>query len=195
MTSLDSSTLDQIFRSARTHHAWEPATLPDEVLHDLYELMKWGPTSTNANPARFVFVRSPEAKARLAPALAEINRKKMEAAPCCVIVAWDTQFYEFLPELVPFRDVRPLYVGKPEYAHETAMRNSSLQGAYLIVAARALGLDVGPMSGFDNAAVDQEFFPDGRWRSNFLCLIGHGRQDKLFPRMPRLAFETACRVL
>lgn len=195
MTPLDPSALDQVFRSARTHHVWESAPVSDDDLHELYELMKWGPTSTNGNPGRFVFVRSDESKERLAPALADINRKKMLAAPCCVIVAWDTRFPEFLPELVPYRDVRPLYANKPDYTQETAFRNSSLQGAYLIVAARSLGWDVGPMSGFDNAAVDQAFFPDGRWRSNFLCLIGRGQHAELKPRLPRLAFETACRVV
>lgn len=195
MTPLESSALDQILRTARSHNFWQSTPLSEDDFQALYELLKWGPTSTNANPGRFVFVQSPEAKQRLAPALLEGNRAKMLAAPCCVIVAWDSEFYEFLPELVPYRDLKPYYTGKSEFVQSTGTRNSSLQGAYLIIAARALGLDVGPMSGFDNRAVDREFFPDGRWRSNFLCLIGHGQHEKLFPRMPRLSFEIACRVV
>jgi 3-hydroxypropanoate dehydrogenase len=181
-----------VFRAARSHNAWEDHALDSSDLVALYELLKWGPTSTNSNPARFAFVRSAEAKAKLLPCLSPGNIPKVEAAPCCVIVAWDTKFPELMPQLFPGRDAKALYEGNPELIRETGERNSSLQGAYLIVAARILGLDAGPLSGFDRQAVDRAFFPDGRWRSNFLCNIGFGQQSALFPRKPRLAFDEAC---
>lgn len=190
--ALDGAALNRLFREARSHRVWEPVALEDGKIRELYELAKWGPTSANTNPGRFTFVLSRAAKARLAHCLDETNVPKMMAAPCCVIVAWDKKFYELLPRLAPHRDFRPLYEGKPKHAYDTAFRNSTLQGAYLMIAARALGLNVGPMSGFDNEAVDREFFPDGRWRSNFLCNIGYARDEQLHPRLPRLEFDEAC---
>ncbi len=187
--------LDQLFRAARTHAAWLPKSVPAQVLREIYELAKLGPTSANSSPARFVFLTTPEAKARLVPALVPGNVAKTQAAPVNVIVAWDTEFYEHLPRLFPHRDMRSLFVGHEELIHETALRNASLQGAYLILAARSLGLDCGPMSGFDAAKVNAEFFPDGKWKANFLCNLGYGDASKLFPRSPRLSFEESCRLL
>jgi len=188
-------TLNQLFRQARTHSAWLPQRVPVEVLREVYELARWGPTSANSTPARFVFLESDAAKARLLPALAPGNVEKTKAAPVTVIVAWDTEFYEKLPQLFPHADMRSYFVGKPALIDETALRNGSLQGGYFILAARALGLDCGPMSGFDAAKVNAEFFPDGRWKANFLCNLGYGDHSKLFPRNPRLEFDEACRVL
>jgi 3-hydroxypropanoate dehydrogenase len=165
------------------------------MLREAYELARMGPTSANSNPARFVFLESEAAKARLLPALAPLNVEKTKAAPVTVIVAWDTEFYEKLPQLFPHADMRSHFVGKQAVIDETAFRNGSLQGAYFILAARALGLDCGPMSGFDAAKVNAEFFPDGKWKANFLCNLGYGDKSKLYPRNPRLEFEEACRVL
>lgn len=194
-STLHAPHLDQLFVQARTHNAWMNKPVTDDTIHALYDLLKWAPTAANSNPGRFVFVRSTDAKARLLKSVAPGNVDKVKEAPCCVIVAYDTEFHDLLPQLFPARDMRSGFVGKPELITETAKRNSSLQGAYMILAARALGLDAGPMSGFDQAALDAEFFPDGRWKSNFLCNIGYGDAEKLFPRNPRLAFEDACRVL
>jgi 3-hydroxypropanoate dehydrogenase len=187
--------LDQIFQEARTHNVWLPTRVPAELLREIYNLARMGPTSANSTPARFVFLESAAAKARLVPALAPNNVEKTKAAPVTVIVAWDTEFYEKLPKLFPHADMRSYFVGKQALIEETAFRNSSLQGGYFILAARALGLDCGPMSGFDKAKVDAEFFPDGKWKSNFLCNLGYGDHSKLSPRNPRLEFEEACRVL
>lgn len=187
--------LDQLFRQARTHNAWLSKPVPPEILREVYELAKWGPTSANSTPARFVFLESEAAKARLVPALAPPNVEKTKAAPVTVIVAWDTEFYEKLPKLFPHADMRSHFVGNQALIEETAFRNSSLQGGYLILAARALGLDCGPMSGFDKANVNAEFFPEGKWKVNFLCNLGYGDPSKLFPRSPRLDFDEACRVL
>ena len=169
--------------------------MPAELLREVYELARWGPTSANSTPARFVFLESAAAKARLVPALSPTNVEKTKAAPVTVIVALDTEFHEKLPKLFPHADMRSYFVGNQALTEETAFRNSSLQGGYFILAARALGLDCGPMSGFDKAKVDAEFFPDGKWKSNFLCNLGYGDRSKLFPRSPRLGFEEACRVL
>lgn len=188
-------TLNQLFRQARTHSAWLPKRVPVEVLREVYELARWGPTSANSIPARFVFLESEAAKARLLPALAPGNVEKTKAAPVNVIVVWDTEFYEKLPQLFPHADMRSYFVGKQPLIDETALRNGSLQGGYFILAARALGLDCGPMSGFDTAKVNAEFFPDGKWKINFLCNLGYGDHSKLFPRNPRLEFDEACRVL
>lgn len=191
---LTDSALDQLFRIARTYNAFS-GDIDDATLHRLFDLLKWGPTAANAGPARFVFVRSPEAKARLAPALDEGNRDKTLAAPVTVIVGYDMAFYDKLPVLFPHVDARPWFAGKPEAVLQTvALRNSSLQGAYLILAARALGLDTGPMSGFDNAKVDEAFFAGTAIRSNFLVNLGKGDPASLFPRSPRLGFEEACRI-
>ena len=195
MTALDARALDQLFRSARTHNAWQAKDVPDALLHQLYDLVKWAPTSANSSPARFVFVKSADAKARLAPALDEGNREKTLAAPVVAIVGYDMAFYDKLPVLFPHTDARSWFAGKPEAALETvALRNSSLQGAYLILAARALGLDCGPMSGFDNAKVDEAFFKGTSIRSNFLVNLGKGDAASIFPRSPRLGFDEAARI-
>jgi 3-hydroxypropanoate dehydrogenase len=187
--------LDQIFLEARTHNAWLPKRVPVETLRAAYELARWGPTSANSSPARFVFLESEAGKARLLPALAPTNVEKTKSAPVTVIVAWDAEFHEKLPKLFPHADIRSLFAGNASLAEETAFRNSSLQGGYFILAARALGLDCGPMSGFDKAKVNAEFFPDGKWKANFLCNLGYGDRSKLYPRNPRLDFDEACKVL
>lgn len=193
---LDPLALDRLFRAARTHNAFAPGTVTDDQLRAIYDLLKFGPTSANSSPARFVFIRSPAAKERLRPALSAGNVDKTMAAPVTVIVAYDLRFYDRLPELFPHNPgAADWFKGSEALAEATAFRNSSLQGAYLIVAARALGLDCGPMSGFDNAKVDAEFFPGGRIRSNFLCNLGVGDAGRLRPRNPRLSFEDACTVL
>jgi 3-hydroxypropanoate dehydrogenase len=194
-TAVSNDCIDQIFREARTHNVWLPRPVPAELLRQAYELAAFGPTSANSTPARFVFLTTVQAKERLRPALAQANIEKTMAAPVTVIVAWDTEFHEKLPKLFPHKDMRSVFAGKPELIEATAFRNSSLEGGYLIIAARALGLDCGPMSGFDAAKVDAEFFPDGKWKSNFLCNLGFGDSTKLFPRNPRLSFDEACLVL
>jgi 3-hydroxypropanoate dehydrogenase len=194
-TAISEKCLNQIFHDARTHSAWLTDPVPVEVLHRAYQLAHLGPTSANGSPARFVFLTTPAAKERLRPALAPLNVEKTMTAPVTAIIAWDTEFHEKLPKLFPHADMRAFFVGKPALIEETAFRNSSLQGAYFIVAARALGLDCGPMSGFDAAKLNTEFFPDGKWKANFLCNIGYGDPSKLFPRNPRLGFEEGARVL
>ena len=194
MKAISQEALDQIFLNARTHNAWRDIPVNGETLRQLYDTLKCGPTSANSTPARFVFVKSEASKARLLPCLAEGNREKTRMAPVTVIVAQDLEFYEKLPKLMPIKDMRSVFAGKEELIKSTAFRNSSLQGAYLIIAARALGLDCGPMSGFDNAKVDAAFFEGTSWRSNFLCNLGFGDPAKLFPRLPRLEFEEACRI-
>ena len=207
---LNDEALDQLFRAARTHNAWLDKPVGDDTLRQVYDLMKWGPTSANSCPARFVFLRSRQAKERLRPALAPGNVEKTMKAPVTVIVAYDLLFYEKLPRLFPHSPaMRNLFAGNPQLVEVTAMRNSSLQGAYLMLAARATGLDCGPMSGFDNARVDEEFFgagkecegcdqeyfPAGHVKSNFLCNLGYGDRSKLYPRAPRLEFNEACTLL
>lgn len=192
---LPQDALDQLFRTARTHNRLT-GDVPDETLHALYELVKWGPTSANMSPARFVFIKSAEAKQRLAPTLDEGNRDKTLGSPVTVIVGHDLAFFDKLPYLFPHADAKSWFDTKPEDELETvALRNGSLQGAYLILAARALGLDTGPMSGFDNAKVDAEFFAGTRIRSNFLVNLGQGDASAIFPRSPRLAFDEAARIL
>lgn len=193
--SLPDASLDQLFRAARTHNVLG-GEVGESVLRELYELLKWGPTSANMSPARFVFVRSADAKARLAPALDEGNRAKTLAAPVTVIVGHDMAFYDKLPYLFPHADARSWFAGKSDADLMPAvLRNSSLQGAYLILAARSLGLDTGPMSGFDHAKVDQAFFAGTRVQSNFLVNLGHGNPADLFPRSPRLSFDEAAQIL
>lgn len=194
-TTIPSQALDRIFREARTFSAWLPQAVTVARLHEAYELARLGPTSANASPARFVFLTSEAAKARLLPALAPLNVDKTKTAPVTVIVAWDVKFYDELPRLFPHADMRSHFAGNESLAEETAFRNSSLQGGYFMLAARAVGLDCGPMSGFDKAKVNAEFFPDGKWKANFLCNLGYGDRSKLFPRNPRLAFDEACLVL
>ena len=183
-----------IFEEAHTHNGWQDKPVPDDLLRRVYDLAKFGPTCANSCPMRVVFVKSAEAKARLKPLLSEGNVEKTMKAPATAIIAYDTEFYELLPRLSPQRDFRSVYANNPPLALETAFRNGSLQGGYFIVAARALGLDCGPMSGFDNAKVDAEFFPDGRWKSNFLCNLGYGDPTQVRPRSPRPSFEEACRI-
>ena len=192
---LPESALDQLFRTARTHNELT-GEVSDETLRQLYELAKWGPTSANMSPLRLVFVKSKEAKAKLGPALDEGNHAKTMAAPVTAIVAYDLAFYEKLPYLFPHTDARGWFDGKPEAELTTiALRNGSLQGAYVLMAARALGLDTGPMSGFNNALVDETFFAGTKIKSNFLINLGHGDTARLFPRSPRLSFDEAARIL
>jgi 3-hydroxypropanoate dehydrogenase len=194
-TRIDDKGLDLLFRQARTHNGWLARPVSDEVLMQIYDLMKWAPTSANASPARIVFVKSEAAKQRLLPALAPGNVEKTLSAPVTAIVAHDLAFHEQLPKLFPHADARAWFAGNDALIEATAFRNGSLQGAYLMLAARALGLDVGAMSGFDNAMVDAEFFPEGTVKSNFLVNIGYGDRSKLYPRSPRLSFAEAAQIL
>ncbi len=193
--TLDPGALAALFAEARTHVKWTDQPVADETLHELYDLLRMGPTSANCSPARFLFLRGEAAKARLKPALSPGNVEKTMAAPVTVIVAHDPQFYENLPRLFPHADARAWFADNPALAEETAFRNGTLQGAYLIIAARALGLDCGPMSGFDREKVDHAFLAGRGWRSNFLVNLGHGDASVLFPRSPRLDFAEACEIL
>lgn len=193
--ALDAAALDQLFRSARTHNAWQAKDVPDALLHQLYDLVKWAPTSANSSPARFVFVKSPEAKAKLKEALAPGNVEKTMTAPVTVIVAQDMAFYDKLPQLFPHADARSWFAGNDALIESTAFRNASLQGAYLLMAARALGLDTGAMSGFDAAKLDAAFFAGTTVKSNFLINLGYGDVAGLFPRSPRLSFDEASRIV
>jgi len=192
---LDQTARAELFTDARTHNQWKPEPVSDETLRELYDLLKMGPTSANTSPARFVFLRTAEAKERLKPALSAGNLDKTMAAPVTVIAAYDPQFFEQLPKLFPHADARAWFAGNDALATETAFRNATLQGAYLIMAARAVGLDTGAMSGFDKAKVDEAFFASSGWKSNFLVNLGHGDATGLFPRSPRLAFDEACILL
>ena len=192
---LDDAALDTIFREARTHNAWRDRPVGDEDLRRIFELMKWGPTSANMCPARFVFVRTPEAKAKLAPALSSGNLDKTMAAPATAVIGYDLRFFERMDFLFPHDDfMANLYRDDPEAAAEAGFRNGTLQGAYFMIAARALGFDIGAMSGFDRGKVDAAFFAGSSVRSNFLCNIGHGDPTVLFPRHPRFAFDEVCRI-
>ncbi len=193
---LSEAALDQLFRNARTFNAWLPKDVSDAQLHELYELAKFGPTSANSSPMRLIFMKSKEAKEKLSPFLSEGNRAKTMAAPVTAIVATDHAFYEKLPQLFPHADARSWFVGNQPLIDGTAFRNGTLQGAYVIIAARALGLDCGPMSGFDAAGVDAAFFAGTTIRANFLINIGYGDASRdLFPRSPRLSFDEACRIV
>ncbi len=193
---IDEAALEAIFRSARTHNRFHDEPVSDQTIEALYELLKWGPTSANCSPARFMFLRTREAKERLRPTLSPGNVEKTMAAPLTVIVAYDQKFYERLHYLFPHSpDARTWFADNEAFSAETAFRNGTLQGAYLIIAARAVGLDCGPMSGFDKAKVDEEFFAYRGWKSNFLCNLGHGNPDGLFARLPRLEFSEACELL
>lgn len=191
---LSAKALDQLFLTARSHNGWQDKTVPDETLRRLYDLLKMAPTCANGQHGRFVFVRTPAAKERLKPCLSPGNVEKTMAAPVTVIVAHDLEFHEKLPRLFPHVDARAWYTGNRPLIQETAFRGGAMQGAYLILAARSLGLDCGPMSGFDNAKVDAAFFPDGRIKSNFLVNLGYGDPKALFPRSPRFEFDEACRI-
>ena len=192
---LDDKALATIFRDARTHNGWLDKPVTDDQLRAIHDLMKWGPTSANCQPARIVFVRTREGKEKLKPALSAGNTEKTMTAPVTAILAYDPEFFEHLPRMFP-HDQTAIYwfKGKPS-AEPTAFRNGTLQGAYLIVAARALGLDCGAMSGFDNAKVDAAFFSDGKFKTNFLCNIGYGDHSKVFARSPRFAFDEVCKIV
>src|ERR1700760_1318352 len=195
-TAISLNSIQQLFTEARTHHAWQDRDVADGLLHEVYDLARWGPTSANSLPMRIVFVKSKPAKEKLIPALTGSNVEQVRAAPVTAIVAYDQKFYDQLPTLFPAFDARSMFASNPSLGEQTAFRNGSLQGAYLILAARALGLDAGPMSGFDNAKVDQAFFENSSqmssWKSNFLCNLGYGDAAKLHPRGPRLSFDEAC---
>lgn len=191
---LADAALDQLFRTARTQNAFQDRPVEDSQLHALYELLKWGPTAANTTPARFVFVKSAEAKQKLAPAMSEGNLAKTLAAPVTVIIGQDLDFHEKLPYLFPHTDAKSWFEGPREGREEAALRNSSLQGAYLMLAARALGLDVGPMSGFDAAKVDEAFFAGTAIKTNFIVNLGYGDPAGVFPRLPRLSFDEAARI-
>lgn len=195
MTRIADSALAQIFLDARTQNGFLDRPVTDALLHEVYDIAKMGATSMNCQPMRVVFLRTPEAKRRLAPALTPGNLDKTMAAPVTAIIARDTQFFEFMPEIWHKPEARDTFAGNPPMAQATAQRNATLQGAYLMIAARALGLDCGPMSGFDIARVNAEFFPDGRWQADFLCNLGYGDPSKLFGRQPRHDFDRACRLL
>jgi len=193
---LTGESLDILFRKARTLRAWLPKPVSDDLLRELYELMKWGPTSSNSCPARILFIRTPEAKERLRPTLSPGNVDQTMKAPVTAVLAYDLNFYDQFPKLSPHNPaMRDVFVNSSELAAATAFRNGSLQGGYFILAARSLGLDCGPMSGFDNAKLDAEFFPAGAVKSNFLCNLGYGDPSTLRPRAPRLDFHEACQLL
>lgn len=194
MQLTDDQALCRAFLDARTHNAWLPKEVPDSLLEQLVDILKLGPTSANCEPARFLFVKSREGKEKLRPLLSEGNRAKTMQAPVCAIIGYDLEFYEQLPRLFPHKDMRGSFAGKPEKIQETAFRNGTLQGAYLILAARLLGLDCGPMSGFDNAGVDAAFFAGTSIRSNFLCNLGYGDPSALKGRLPRLDFAEMAKI-
>ena len=191
---LPAACLDQLFRNARTHNSLI-GEVPDALLHELVDLLKLGPTSANCSPARLLFVKSREAKERLKPHLSEGNRDKTMKAPVCTIIGYDLDFYLYLPNLFPHTNARSWFEGDEPKIFDTAFRNGTLQGTYLIMAARALGLDTGPMSGFDNAGVDREFFAGTNIKSNFLCNLGHGDGEKLFARSPRFSFDEMAKII
>jgi len=196
MKPINQDALDVLFFNARTYTAWQDKPVSDDLLRRIYEVMKWAPTSANSNPGRILFLRTRESKERLKPALQPGNIDKTMSAPVVAILSYDETFYDHLPELFPNNaSAKDWFASAPEFSKATAFRNGSLQGGYFILAARALGLDCGPMSGFDNAKVDQEFFGGTTFKSNFLCNLGYGDPTKLFPRNPRLSFEQACRLM
>jgi 3-hydroxypropanoate dehydrogenase len=187
--------IDQIFTEARTHHAWLPKPVSDDLLRSIYDLTKWGPTSVNCCPLRILFIKSEGEKAKLYPALSGSNVDQVKAAPAVAVLAMDKHFYEQLPTLFPAFDAKAMFTSNAALSEATAFRNSSLQGAYFIMAARAIGVDVCPMSGFDNAKVDETFFKGTTWKSNFICNVGYGDKGKLHPRGPRLKFDEVCKIV
>ncbi len=195
VSRLDDDAIDLILRDARSHYAWTDKPVSDELLHTLFDITIAGPTSMNTCPARFLFVRSAEAKARLAKSVKPANLPKMMGAPVTAIIAWDPDYWQRLDFLFPHDDRKPMFAGNTEYAHDAAYRNSTLQGGYFMIAARAMGLDVGAMSGFSNAIVDEEFFAESGWKSNFLCNIGYADETALFQKLPRFAFDDICEIL
>lgn len=194
IAAADDATLDLVFRKARTHNGWSDRPVTDADLRKLFETMKHGPTSTNCNPARYVFLRTAAAKEKIVPALNPANVAKVRAAPVTCIVAWDSEFYEHLPRLFPHREVASRFRENAQAAHVTAFRNGTMQGAYMLLAARAIGLDTGAMSGFDNAKCDEIFFAGTTWKSNFLVNLGYGETSALFQRLPRFDFDEICRL-
>ncbi len=195
MKSVDQAAIAQLFTEARTHSVWQDKHVDDALLKQIYEAMKFGPTAANSSPARIVFVKSAEQKARLVDCVSAGNVEKTRSAPVTAIIAFDNAFHDQLPKLFPHADARAWYAGNDEKIARDALMNSSLQGGYFILAARALGLDCGPMGGFDAAKVNAAFFPDGKWSVNFLINLGYGEAEKLHPRLPRLSFDEACRVV
>jgi len=195
ISNLDAASIDLILNDARSHYAWTDKLVSDATLEEIYQITANGPTSMNSCPARFIFVKSKTGKERLAKSLKDKNVVKMMSAPVTTIIAYDPQFWTELPYLFPHEDRRPFFEGKPDYSEDTAYRNSTLQGAYFMIAARALGLDVGAMSGFSNAVVDQEFFSENGWKSNFLCNLGYADETALFQKLPRFSFEKVCSYL
>lgn len=196
MSRVPEEAIKQLFTEARSFSFWLPQDVTDQQLREVYDLLKWGPTSANSCPARFVFVRSGPEKDKLIACLAKGNVEKVKTAPVTAIIAWDERFYDHLPTLFPHSPaMREMFASNPELAGSTAFRNSALQGAYFMMAARAAGLDCGPMSGFDNQKLDQAFFAGTSWKSNFICALGHGDRGKLYPRGPRLAFDEACKIV
>ena len=193
--SLDSAALDLLFGNARTHNVWQDRTVSEIVLRRLFDLMKMAPTSMNISPARIIFVKTEQGKEKLKPALVSGNVEKTMTAPVCAIIGHDLDCWKQLPKLFPYKDMTSLFSNNPDFVVNTAFRNCSMQGAYLIMAARALGLDCGPMSGFDNDLIDKEFFPGTAVKSNFLCNIGYGRKEKLSDRAPRFNFEDVCQII
>jgi 3-hydroxypropanoate dehydrogenase len=193
--AISQEALDQIFLKARTHNGWRQEQVSDEILKKIYDVAKWGPTSANISPLRVVFIKSKAAKEKLLQAVSPGNHEKTMSAPVTAILAEDREFYEKLPKLFPHADARSWFVGNQPMIDTSAFRNSSLQGAYFIIAARAVGLDTGPMSGFDNAKLDELFFKGTSFKSNFLCNLGYGDASKLYPRSPRFEFEEACQIL
>jgi 3-hydroxypropanoate dehydrogenase len=194
MNTIDPAAIDQLFLKARSHNGWTSQPVDDATLHEIWNLLRWAPTSANCCPLRVVFVKGAAAKAKLLSCVAPGNVEKTKAAPVTAILAMDTEFHEQLPKLFPHADARSWFAGNQPLIDESAFRNSSLQCAYFMMAARALGLDCGPMSGFDKAAVDREFLAGTTWRSNMLCNLGHGDTTALFPRSPRFEFADACRI-
>lgn len=192
---LTKDALDTLFNAARTHNGWLDKPVSDAQLHQLYDLMKWGATSANTSPARIVFVRSAEEKQKLLSCMAEGNVEKTKSAPVTAIIGMDMAFYDKLPVLFPHADARSWFVGNTGLIEATAFRNSSLQGAYMMLAARAVGLDCGPMSGFDPEKINATFFADSTIKVNFICNLGYGNPEKLYPRSPRLSFDEACRII
>ena len=192
---LDPASIDLILRDARSHYAWTDRPVDEALLREIYEITIAGPTSMNTCPARFVFVTSEAAKDRLAKSLKAKNIDKMRAAPVTAIIAWDPQYWTQLPFLFPHEDRRPLFEGNQAYIDDTGFRNSTLQGAYFMIAARAVGLDVGAMSGFSNEIVDAEFFAENGWKSNFLCNLGYADESALFQKLPRFAFDQICSLI
>jgi 3-hydroxypropanoate dehydrogenase len=194
-TSISTEALNQIFLSAHTHHGWQDRPVATATLQKLYNLIKWAPTCVNGSPMRVIFIQSQEEKEKLLPCLLEKNAEKTLRAPVTAIIAHDLEWYEHLGKLSPHFDYKPLFANNKALSDETALRNSSLQGAYLMIGARGLGLDVGPMSGFNAAMVNDIFFKNTSWQANFLCNLGYGDKSKLHPRAPRLEFEEACRII